>query len=212
MKKLLILTLASLLLLSGCRTAAEQQEMAAETTASANEDTETEPAGDTAEETEAATVTAGENQVVIAGRAYDKDTEDLYLSVQLLTAEDADALSQMTNLLWLELNLISDEDIDKISTVLSKTEDFSDITLVLSEAFVSDLSFLEKLPNLKSLRIVFSDIKDYSALENIQTLESLSVRSSGISDYSQFGGLTNITELDLGEGAADDLRDRKSVV
>lgn len=212
MKKQLVLLLALGIILSGC-SMADQQEVttvtsAEETMISANEDTETEiseteSAETTTEETTA--VTAGENQVVIGGRVYDIDTDELYLSAQNLTADDADALSQMTDLLWLELNYFTDDNVENISKALSGIEDFSDITLKLSEAYVSDLSFLNELPKLKTLRVVFSDIKDYSTLENIPTLEKLAVRSSGISDYTQFGGLTNITELDLGEGGADDL-------
>lgn len=198
------------LLLSGCSTSDPQEvttvTSAEETTVSANEDTETEISETEPAETEETTaVTAGENQVVIGGRVYDIDTEELYISAQNFTADDADALSQMTDLLSLELNYFTNDNVENISKALSGIEDFSDITLKLSEAYVSDLSFLNNLPKLKTLRVVFSDIKDYSTLENIPTLEKLSVRSSGISDYTQFGGLTNITELDLGEGAADDL-------
>lgn len=212
MKKQLALILALGFLLSGCSTADPQEvttvTSAEETTVSANEDTETEisetePSETTTEETTA--VTAGENQVVIGGRVYDIDTEELYLSAQNLTADDADALSQMTDLKSLELNYFTNDNVENVSKALSGIEDFSDITLKLSEAYVSDLSFLNNLPNLKSLRVIFSGIKDYSTLENIPTLETLAVRSSGISDYTQFGGLTNIIELDLGEGGADDL-------
>lgn len=212
MKKQLALILALGLLLSGCSKADTQEvttvTSAEETTVLENEDTETEifetePIETTTEETTA--VTAGENQVVIGGQVYDIDTEELYLIAQNLTADDADALSQMTNLLRLELNYFTNDDVENVSEALSGIEDFSDITLVLSEAYVSDLSFLNNLPNLKTLRVIFSGIKDYSTLENIPTLEKLAVRSSSINGYSQFSGLTNITELDLGEGSADDL-------
>lgn len=155
--------------------------------------------------TETTVVTAGENQVVIGGWVYDIDAEELYLSAQILTAGDADALSKMTDLKSLELNYFTDDNVENISKALSRIGDFSEITLKLSEAYVSDLSFLNELPNLKSLIVVFGGIKDYSTLENISTLETLAVRSSGISDYTQFGGLTNISVLDLGEGGADDL-------
>ncbi|MBD5139827.1 MAG: hypothetical protein HDT25_00180 [Ruminococcus sp.] len=210
MKKQLALIFALGLLLSGCSTADTQEittvTSAEETTASEDTETEiseTEPAETTTEET--TVVTAGENQVVIGGQVYDIDTEELYLSAQNLTADDADALSKMTNLKSLELNYFTNDNVENVSNALSKIEDFSEITLILSEVGISDLSFLNELPNLKSLRVIFSGIKDYSTLKNIPTLETLDVRSSGISDYTQFSGLTNIAELDLGEGGADDL-------
>lgn len=182
MKKQLALILAFELILSGYRTADRPKV----TTVTSAEETTT---------TKTTAVATEKNKVVIGGRDYDLDPKYLSLYSHDLTADDADALSQLTYVRTLELNGLTDDNLENVSKALSGIKDYSEIYFQLRDAKVSDLSFLTKLPNLKEVEINFCQIDDYSALGNIPTLEKLSLLYSGTRDIKQLESLTNFANL-----------------
>lgn len=176
-------------------TETELPETTAEVT-TVSENTETEPPETTAKKT--AAVTTSKNKVKIGGRDYDLDPEYLSLYSYNLTADDADAFSQLTYVRALELGGLTDDKIEDVSKALSGIKDYSEIYFQLTDAKVSDISFLTELPNLKKLQILpFCHIDDYSALGNISVLEELTLKYPGIGDVSQLDGLKNTNLKDL---------------
>ncbi|MBD5140524.1 MAG: leucine-rich repeat domain-containing protein [Ruminococcus sp.] len=173
------------------------------TVTTVSENTETEPPETTTTitatseniETELTETTTEKKKVVIGGRDYDIDPKYLVLDSYDLTAEDADALSQLTYIRTLELGILRDDKIEDVSKALSGIKDYSGIYFQLRDAEVSDLSFLTELPNLKEVEINFCHIDDYSALGDIPTLETLSLLYSGTRDISQLESLTRYANL-----------------
>ncbi|MDE7289123.1 MAG: hypothetical protein K2N71_06445 [Oscillospiraceae bacterium] len=233
MKKQLALIFALGLLMSGCSTA-DRQEVAAvtsveettvleisETTTTittASENTETTTKVTTGSEntetelTETTTkntaVVTSKNKVTIGGRDYDLEPKYLSLYSHDLTADDADAFSQLTYVRSFELNGLTDDNLENVSKALSGIKDYSEIYFQLRDAEVSDLSFLTELPNLKKLQIIpFCHIDDYSALGNISALEELTLEYPGIGDVSQLDGLknTNLKNLWLSHSSISDI-------
>lgn len=161
-----------------------------------SENTETELTETTTKETTA--VTTKKKKVVIGGREYDTEPKYLSLYSHDLTAEDADAFSQLTYVRSFELNGLTDDNLENVSKAISGIKDYSEIYFQLRDAKVSDLSFLTELTNLKKLQIIpFCQIDDYSALGNISVLEELTLEYPGISDVSQLDGLKNTNLKDL---------------
>lgn len=176
-------------------TASENTETTTEVT-TVLENTKTELTETTTNKTTA--VTPEKKKVVIGGQDYDIEPKYLVLFSYDLTADDADALSQLTYIRTIELNLLTDDHLENVSKALSGIKDYSEIYFQLRDAKVSNLSFLTELPDLKKLQIIpFCHVDDYSALGNISALEELTLEYPGISDISQLDGLKNTNLKDL---------------
>ena len=166
--------------------------------------------------------------ITIRGEEYSTDLRTLELTDSGLTNEDIAPLENMVNLTTLYLP--SDSKISDLSPLSgltnlkklrisgdnnnSSVNSISDFTplagltgledLQIAGSSISDLSFLENLTNLTSLRLQgFLDIQDLSPLTNLTKLQRLWIRSGGnngtfyLDDLSPLSSLTGLEELQL---------------
>ena len=112
-------------------------------------------------------------EIMIGEESYSADETDLDLRDKNLNNADLLKLSQMTDLV--ELNL----------------DDNPEIT---------DLSSLSGLTNLKVLRIQHTGVSDLSPIADLTGLTELYLANPEVSDLTAISGLTNLTELWLDDG------------
>ncbi len=112
-------------------------------------------------------------EIMIGEESYSADETDLDLRDKNLNNADLLKLSQMTDLI--ELNL----------------DDNPEIT---------DLSSLSGLTNLKVLRIQHTGVSDLSPIADLTGLTELYLANPEVSDLTTISGLTNLTELWLDDG------------
>ena len=81
----------------------------------------------------------------------------------------------------------------------------TNLTLDLSQSFLSDVSSLAGLKNLKKLILRSNNISDVSPLANLKKLTQLDLSSNNISDVAPLAGLTNLTQLTLRSNNTSDM-------
>ena len=107
------------------------------------------------------------------------------------TVSDLSALSELTNLNWLNLNNNNISDL----SALSELTNLNWLNLINNN--ISDLSALSELTNLTSLYLDNNNISDISALSELKNMSSLYLANNNISDISVLSELKNMSWLDL---------------
>jgi hypothetical protein len=87
--------------------------------------------------------------------------------------------------------------VDKVRGLYRSDEDKKIVWLNLSHCFLSDISFLRLLPNVRKLNLSRNEISDYSILKDLPNLVNLDLRRNNIIDISVLKYLQNLISLDL---------------
>lgn len=77
--------------------------------------------------------------------------------------------------------------------------------LDIGHNWVSDLSFLSELTDLRVLIVACNNISDISPIANLKKLEWLEIFSNKITDLSPIAGLTRLQHLNIGNNKISDL-------
>ena len=104
---------------------------------------------------------------------------------------DISALSDLTNLTYLNMGGTQVTDISALSTLIKLK------TLRFHTTAVSDISALSNLTNLTELDMGGTQVTDISALSNLIKLKTLRFYITAVSDISALSNLTNLKELDM---------------
>ena len=144
-----------------------------------------------------------------------KNLKTLYLSSNSI--KDLSTLAEFTNLevLYLEGNsVISEEDVStesgskevKVPVSLKPLEKLTNLKeLRLTSSTVTDIDVVAKLTNLKKLSLAETGFKEISPIKDLVNLTTLYLSKNEISDISDLASLTKITELDLGTNEIKDI-------
>ncbi len=122
-----------------------------------------------------------------------------YLYLIGIKLSDITILSELKNLIWLDL---SSNEINDISA-LSELENL--IWLSLNSNEISDISAPGKLENLRALELDSNKLNNISALSELENLRVLKLDSNKLNDISALGKLENLTELSLNSNEISDI-------
>jgi internalin A len=116
------------------------------------------------------------------------------------------ARSKFRNFLFLQdlTVLASLELIDNQISDISFLQHLTSLKSLKIDNQISDISFLQNLTTLTSLDLSSNQISDISSLSNLKNLTELNLESNQISDISSLSNLTNLKKLDLGSNKISD--------
>ncbi|MCU0436403.1 MAG: leucine-rich repeat domain-containing protein [Raineya sp.] len=123
------------------------------------------------------------------------------LSVDGAQLENTQNLSNAPSLEKLKLSISQIESLLDVG----KLHDLKYLDLSYNKSFLTDLSPLANLKNLKSLQIKFCDTKNIDALANLTELEELDATYCGISDIKPLKNLKKLHKLNLSRNAITDI-------
>ena len=121
-----------------------------------------------------------------------------------IPAGSLDGLDCIEELRIVETNLNNLEEIGNLKSVK---------VLILQSNYISDLSPLSKMNNIKLLNLNQNyDISDLSPLSNIKTLEKLFVSYTQVSDLNPISNLLNLNELSVSWTNVEDISPLKNLM
>ena len=113
------------------------------------------------------------------------------------------AIGQLAQLEILRIGMI-DHDAERPMLDLSLLSNMPNLTLLVIEYALVDLSSLANFPALQTLEIIETPTADLSGLKEIPTLRSLTLRRS-VEDISTLTGIEALTRVDFSENMISDL-------
>ncbi|MGN0553599.1 MAG: hypothetical protein ACI4I1_09460 [Oscillospiraceae bacterium] len=214
MKKRLLSLFAAFAIIaamSACQTTDTQQEtQTSEVTEPIIETSETVIASETAQtslltedstQTDETATEKAVQTVTIAGRKYDANQESIYLYESDITNEDIQQLSHFNNLKILSIDLYSEKpDV----TDLNPLSELMTVESLYINGTHTDLSFIEGMTNLNSLRLEHFFCETLENIPQNATVTTFDCCESKISDISWIANFSELNELNLAHFDCDD--------
>ena len=159
------------------------------------------------------------------GRGTPIYTDDLWTITELTVPQEAEVLTDLHHLPFLEKLTITDHTISDLSFLeemkhlryldLSRCELQAELevlgtlpelqTLLLSDSSISSLNFLKGAQALKTLDLSCNAVGNLTILSTIPTLEVLNLRDNAVSNLKPLASLPELSSLDLSDNVIRDI-------